>query len=171
MLMVLVENRAQLKTLIGQILFRPEDETDGSVFEAELSVSEIQKFLQVNDDVLLKWLRDTGKISDDEFDAEDFVSGFFALDESLDVCDIETLKEYVLEHELSPLLSHFTPGLLYWEIEDHFDTREGATTSRTFQYTTLAELSFENHSAWYDQMQKDFKESNEQPRSVDELED
>lgn len=160
MLMVLVENRAQLKTLIGQILFRPEDETDGSVFEAELSVSEIQKFLQVNDDVLIEWLQATGKVPTDEEFAEIF-----------EVCDTPTLKEYVLEHELSPLLSHFTPGLLYWEIEDHFDARDGATTSRTFQYTTLAELSFENHSAWYDQMQKDFKESNDQPRSVDELED
>lgn len=160
MLMVLVENRAQLKTLIGQILFRPEDETDGSVFEAELSVSEIQKFLQVNDDVLIDWMQATGKAPTDE-----------EFEEIFEVCDVETLKDYALAHELSPLLSHFTPGLLYWEIEDHFDVREGATTSRTFQYTPLAELSFENHSAWYDQMQKDFKESNEHSRSVDELED
>lgn len=167
MLMVLVETRKQLKTLIGQILFRPEDETDGSMFPAELTVSEIQTFLQINDDVLTEWLRANDKLIEDDEDPLDLDDNSF--EEVFDLCDIETLKEYALDHELSPLVSHFKPGLLYWDIEDHFDARSGGETSRTFQYTTLGELSFEHHMSWYNQMQVDYKDNSELRDRVNSL--
>jgi hypothetical protein len=168
MLQVIVKTPEQLKTLIGQILFRPEDETDGSLFPAELAVSEIQTFLQINDDVLVEWLREKGLATEPEFEEEtgDGVIGFL---EDLDLCEVEDLRRYVMDEGQTPLLTHFQPGLLTWEIEDHFD-RMGGTTSRTFQFTPLAELDFDQHMQWYKQLQDSYKESNELRERVDGLE-
>lgn len=168
MFQVIVQTPEQLKTLIGQILFRPVDETDGSMFPAELAVSEVQTFLQINDDVLSIWLREKGLEQDPEFE-EEHVSGFEAFDEIIDLCDIETLRRYVMDEEQTPLLTHFQPGLLTWEIEDHFD-RMGGETSRTFQFTALAELDFDTHMQWYKQLQADAKESTDLRDRVDEME-
>lgn len=170
MLMVMVENRKQLKTLIGQILFRPDDETDGTMFEADLAVSEIQKFLQINDDVLIAWMRAKGLWPEGEDGPEEeHGMGFDAFDEIIDVCDVEVLRRYVMDEDQTPLLTHFQPGLLAWQIEDHFD-RMGGDTSRIFQYTTLAELSYDHHMTWYGQMQADYKESSDLRDRVDGME-
>lgn len=163
---VLVNTKDQMKTLLSQILFRPDDETDGSEFEAELTPSEVQTFLLINDDVLVAWLRANGigpeTDEDEELDLDEYL-------ETLDVCDMETLKRYAIDEENTPLLSHFQPGLIVWEIEDQYD-RTGGTTSRVFQFVPLADLSFDAHMEWYNQMQKDFKESSDLRDRVAKLE-
>mgnify|MGYP003407536728 CR=1 FL=1 len=168
MLQVIVNTKEQMKTLLSQILFRPADETDGSEFEAELTPSEVQTFLLVNDDVLVAWMKANGLGPEDE-DDEEFELDLDSDIDFLDVCDLETLKRYAIDEGNTPLLAYFQPGLVVWEIEDHYD-RMGGDTSRVFQFIPLAELSFDAHMEWYNQMQKDFKESNDLRDRVAKLE-
>jgi hypothetical protein len=155
MFQVITSKPKQLQALLEQILFRPDNETDGAEFTAVLSVSEIQTFLQIDDDVLIAWL-DANKLRPHE-DQDPIVN---MLDDVWEICDKLLLKRYAIGEALTPLLTHFQPGLLTWEIEDRYD-REGGSTTRLFRYTPLEELDFDNHMDWYAQLQKEYQEANE----------
>lgn len=156
MFQVITSKPEQLKTLLAQILFRPAVETDGAMFPADLSVSEIQTFLQIDDDVLTAWLEANGLRDPADNEVPELLGDLW------EVCNKPTLQRYAIDEMLTPLLTHFQPGLLTWEIEDDYDAEKGGKASRLFHYTPLEELDFKNHMDWYANLQQSYLASNEE---------
>lgn len=157
MLQVITSKPDQLKTLLAQILFRPEGEVNGAEFPADLSISEIQTFLQIDDHVLEAWLEANG-FRDPA--AMAMAEAYGNPDELVDICDLPTLQRYAIDEALTPLLTHFQPGLLTWEIEDAYGMF-GGEAKRLFRYTPLEELDFSEHMKWYANLQVLALEANE----------